>query len=110
VLHRRIAARFDAMLECGLVDELRALRRRFDLSPDLPSMRSVGYRQAWQHIDGEFGAATLRDRGIFATRQFAKRQLTWLRAIESQAFDPLQPGFERSVAGWLDTQLPTLGA
>jgi len=110
VLHQRIADRFDAMLEAGLVDELRGLRRRFNLSPDLPSMRSVGYRQAWQHIDGEFGAATLRDRGIFATRQFAKRQLTWLRAIESQAFDPLQPGFERSVAGWLDTQLPTLGA
>jgi tRNA dimethylallyltransferase len=82
LLHQRIEARFDAMLKAGLVDELRALRGRYALSPALPSMRTVGYRQAWQFLEGEFDAATLRDRGIFATRQLAKRQLTWLRATQ----------------------------
>ena len=78
-LHERIAARFDSMLAAGLVAEVQALRTRYTLHTDLPSMRSVGYRQAWAHLDGEYDAATLRDRGIFATRQLAKRQLTWLR-------------------------------
>ena len=77
-LHERIAARFDAMLATGLVDELRALRARGDLHPGLPSMRCVGYRQAWAALDsGELGS--LREAGIAATRQLAKRQLTWLR-------------------------------
>ncbi len=78
-LHARIAARFDAMLEAGLVDEVRALRARPGLHGDLPSMAAVGYRQAWQYLDGELDAAGLRERGIVATRQLAKRQLTWLR-------------------------------
>jgi tRNA dimethylallyltransferase len=87
-LHRRIATRFDAMLAAGLVEELEALRARYDLHPGLPSMRCVGYRQAWCHLEGEYGRAELRDRGIFATRQLAKRQLTWLRAWPGlQAFD-----------------------
>jgi tRNA dimethylallyltransferase len=89
VLHRRIADRFDTMLAGGLVDEMRGLRARFALTPDLPSMRAVGYRQAWQHLDGEFDAAALRDRGIFATRQLAKRQLTWLRSTQATVFDSL---------------------
>ncbi|MCL4802078.1 MAG: tRNA (adenosine(37)-N6)-dimethylallyltransferase MiaA [Burkholderiales bacterium] len=80
VLHRRIAERFDAMLAAGLVAELAALRSRYALSPDLPSMRCVGYRQAWEHLDGRISRDELRDRGIFATRQLAKRQLTWLRS------------------------------
>ena len=89
-LHRRIESRFDAMLERGLVEELRALRERHALWPGLPSMRCVGYRQAWQHLEGEFGRNELRDRGIFATRQFAKRQLTWLRAMKTvRSFDCL---------------------
>jgi len=92
VLHRRIADRFDTMLAEGLVDELRDLRARFALTPDLPSMRAVGYRQAWQHLDGELDAAALRDRGIFASRQLAKRQLTWLRSTQANAFDPLDAG------------------
>ena len=92
VLHRRIADRFDTMLAAGLVDELRDLRARFALTPELPSMRAVGYRQAWQHLDGEFDAATLRDRGIFASRQLAKRQLTWLRSTHANAFNPLDSG------------------
>jgi tRNA dimethylallyltransferase len=82
-LHRRIEKRFDAMLERGLVEELRLLRERHALRPDLPSMRCVGYRQAWQYLEGEIGMKELRDRGVSATRQLAKRQLTWLRAIRA---------------------------
>jgi len=91
VLHERIARRFDAMLEQGLVDELRDLRQRYVLTPDLPSMRCVGYRQAWEFLDGESTAAELRERGIAATRQLAKRQLTWLRGMEHvEEFDCLR--------------------
>ncbi|WP_375591859.1 tRNA (adenosine(37)-N6)-dimethylallyltransferase MiaA [Chitiniphilus eburneus] len=81
-LHERIARRFDAMLAQGLLDEVRMLRERYTLSLDLPSMRCVGYRQAWEYLDGEIEAATMRDKGIFATRQLAKRQLTWLRGMD----------------------------
>lgn len=85
-LHERIALRFDAMLAAGLLDEVRRLRARGDLHAGLPSMRCVGYRQAWEALDaqrhGDPGAlASLRERGIFATRQLAKRQLTWLRGM-----------------------------
>ena len=80
-LHERIAQRFDAMLATGFADEVRALRARGDLHADLPSMRCVGYRQAWEALDGEFPMSELRDRGIFATRQLAKRQITWLRSM-----------------------------
>jgi tRNA dimethylallyltransferase len=88
-LHEAIARRFDAMLAAGLVEELSALRRRYALTPGLPSMRCVGYRQAWAYLDGAIDAETLRSRGIAATRQLAKRQFTWLRATEAQALDPL---------------------
>ena len=82
VLHARIAARFDAMLDGGgLVDEVKALRARGDLHPGLPSMRCVGYRQAWEYLDGSIDRAALRETGIIATRQLAKRQLTWLRSM-----------------------------
>ena len=80
-LHERIAQRFDAMLDRGLVEEVRALRARGDLHPDLPSMRCVGYRQVWEMLDGHSSPALMRDKGIFATRQLAKRQLTWLRSM-----------------------------
>jgi tRNA dimethylallyltransferase len=80
-LHARIAVRFDAMLQDGLIEEVRALRRRFALDPRLPSMRCVGYRQVWDHLAGNYDRATLRERGIAATRQLAKRQLTWLRSL-----------------------------
>jgi tRNA dimethylallyltransferase len=90
-LHARIAQRFDTMLEQGLLDEVRALRQRGDLKPDLPAIRAVGYRQAWEHLDGLYDAAGLRDKGIFATRQLAKRQITWLRSeLDARAFDPEQ--------------------
>ena len=80
-LHGRIEKRFDAMLAAGFLDEVKALRARGDLNPDLPSMRCVGYRQAWQALDGNFPIAELRDKGIIATRQLAKRQITWLRSM-----------------------------
>ena len=80
-LHARIAQRFDAMLAQGFLDEVLALRARGDLHPDLPSMRCVGYRQAWEALDGLWPMAELRDKGIFATRQLAKRQITWLRSM-----------------------------
>jgi tRNA dimethylallyltransferase len=80
-LHDRIAQRFDAMLAAGFLDEVRGLRARADLHAALPSMRSVGYRQAWEALDGLYPPASVRERGIAATRQLAKRQLTWLRAM-----------------------------
>jgi len=88
-LHERIAQRFDAMLDVGFVDEVRLLRARGDLHPDLPSMRCVGYRQAWEELDLQalqpagtpLNRAALRERGVAATRQLAKRQITWLRSM-----------------------------
>ena len=80
-LHARIAQRFDAMLASGFVDEVKTLRARGDLNTDLPAMRCVGYRQAWEALDGTSPMAELRDKGIFATRQLAKRQITWLRSM-----------------------------
>ena len=80
-LHERIAQRFDAMLRAGLVDELKALRSRFRLTLGMPSMRAVGYRQVWQYLEGELDEATMREQAIAATRQLAKRQLTWLRSF-----------------------------
>jgi len=103
VLHARIAARFDAMLAGGLVDEVRALRARGDLSPSLPSMRSVGYRQAWQWLDTGERIETLRQAGIAATRQLAKRQLTWLRTMDERvAIDPFAADAFDQVADALD--------
>ncbi|MES2105986.1 MAG: tRNA (adenosine(37)-N6)-dimethylallyltransferase MiaA [Pseudomonadota bacterium] len=81
ILHQRIATRFDTMLEQGFLDEVRALRQRGDLHPNLPSIRCVGYRQAWEYLDGACTLEDMRERGIIATRQLAKRQLTWLRSI-----------------------------
>ncbi|MGD8176026.1 tRNA (adenosine(37)-N6)-dimethylallyltransferase MiaA [Marinimicrobium sp. ARAG 43.8] len=85
VLHQRIAQRFDIMLERGLLDEVQALRARSDLHPALPAIRAVGYRQVWEYFDGLDGVGEavspdrMRERGIIATRQLAKRQVTWLR-------------------------------
>jgi len=84
VLHARIAARFDQMLAAGLVDEVRALRARYRLDPAMPSMRCVGYRQVWEYLDGETDLETTRFRGIAATRQLAKRQLTWQRQFRER--------------------------
>lgn len=98
VLHARIATRFDQMLTAsdddprGLIAEVKTLRARGDLHPSLPSMRCVGYRQAWEYLDGEIDRAALRETGIIATRQLAKRQLTWLRSMpERIVTDCLRP-------------------
>ena len=89
-LHARIAARIDGMLAAGFLDEVWSLRARGDLHDDLPALRAVGYRQAWQHLDGRFDAAEFRDRAVFATRQLAKRQITWLRSeVDARVIDPL---------------------
>lgn len=94
VLHRRIEKRFDLMLEHGFLDEVRRLRALPQMAQvaaplDLPAVRAVGYRQAWQFLEGQGSAAEFRDKGIFATRQLAKRQLTWLRGeLDARWFDP----------------------
>lgn len=109
VLHARIARRFDAMLGAGLLDEVRGLRAlpRLAAHPaplDLPAIRAVGYRQAWEHLDGACDAAEFRERGIAATRQLAKRQLTWLRGeLDALWFDPEGQGaaIDRAVTRFL---------
>ena len=90
VLHERLSRRFRAMMAGGFLNEVKGLRQRGDLTARHPSMRSVGYRQLWAHLDGEYGLEEAEQRGIFATRQLAKRQLTWLRA--------------EKVPGWLDPE------
>jgi len=95
-LHQRIALRFEQMMAAGFMDEVKALRARGDLHPDLPSMRCVGYRQAWEGLDAGWTEAQICERGIFATRQLAKRQITWLRSVpqrrvvEAQEVDAVQ--------------------
>ncbi len=90
-LHRRIAQRFDAMLATGLIDEVAMLRRKYRLDAGLPSMRCVGYRQVWEMLEGQMPRGELRDRGVFATRQLAKRQLTWLKSMDKlHVIDPLK--------------------
>lgn len=98
-LHARIAQRLDAMLAQGFLDEVRALRARGDLHADLPSMRAVGYRQAWQHLDGATDVHRFRELALFATRQLAKRQITWLRS------DPALRLFDADRAGVRDRVL-----
>ena len=89
VLHERIAQRFEQMMADGFLDEVRRLRADPRLHPDLPSMRAVGYRQAWHHLDGDTDAGEFRAQAIAATRQLAKRQITWLRAqADARWFDP----------------------
>jgi tRNA dimethylallyltransferase len=97
-LHDAIARRFDAMLASGLVDELVRLRATYALDPAMPSMRCVGYRQAWQFLEGEIDADRLRAAGIAATRQLAKRQITWLRSTPATTFAPGDPGIVAFVA------------
>ena len=108
-LHEAIAERFDAMLAQGLVDELAALRERYALAPALPSMRAVGYRQAWRHLDGEIDAIELRRSGVAATRQLAKRQLTWLRATNALVFDPFDAATPGGVARAVEARLHAPG-
>ncbi len=106
VLHERIAQRFDAMLKQGLLEELEFLKARYALTPNLPAMRCVGYRQAWQYLEGEYNAAEMRELGIIATRQLAKRQLTWLRGMEGVAqFDCLAADLAHRVRSTISAEI-----
>ncbi|HTJ96378.1 MAG TPA: tRNA (adenosine(37)-N6)-dimethylallyltransferase MiaA [Rhodocyclaceae bacterium] len=97
-LHERIALRFEEMLSQGLIAETEALRAKYTLHGDLPSMRCVGYRQVWEMLEGQIPPQELRDRGIFATRQFAKRQITWLNSLPNLAlFDCLKPELAETI-------------
>ena len=96
-LHLNIEKRFDAMLRAGLIDEVKELKKRYDLNADLPSMRAVGYRQVWSFLEGKTTEGAMREEAIAATRQLAKRQITWLRSFP----DLLRldaGGFERAAA------------
>ncbi len=105
VLHTQIAERFEIMLELGFIGEVRRLRQRYQLNASLPSMRAVGYRQVWQYLDGELTLAGLREKGKAATRQLAKRQLTWLRAMPGVArFDCLTDDVADQVAAFVASQ------
>lgn len=105
-LHERIAERFDAMLAAGLLDEVHRLRATYPLTREHAAMRCVGYRQAWDHLEGKTDAATFRAQAIAATRQLAKRQLTWLRAWSGAAvFDCLRPDLPERVDEWLRAAL-----
>ena len=106
VLHARIGERFAAMLAAGLVDEVKALREKYRLDAGLPSMRCVGYRQVWEMLEGDLPASELRERGIYATRQFAKRQLTWLRGMtDLSLIDPLAADATAAVLAAVDAPL-----
>jgi tRNA dimethylallyltransferase len=105
-LHRRIAERFDAMLASGLIEEVRALRQRYELTSSMPSMRCVGYRQVWDVLEGTRTQRDLRERGIAATRQLAKRQLTWLRSTPAATLDCLAPDLPRRIAELVDARAP----
>jgi tRNA dimethylallyltransferase len=103
LLHERIARRFDLMLQQGFIEEVEALFRRGDLHPDLPSIRCVGYRQVWNYLAGEWDRETMRERGIIATRQLAKRQFTWLRSESNLAwFDSLSEKLLEKTLKFLD--------
>ena len=111
VLHERIAARFDAMLDAGLIQEVKNLREEYALEASMPSMRCVGYRQVWQHLNGEFGYDALREQGVAATRQLAKRQLTWLRSMDDLTeFDCLAPDLPDLVLQYIRQELEALFA
>ena len=106
-LHDRIAARFEAMLELGLIGELRKLREDYALDLSMPSMRCVGYRQTWDYLDDKITLAQLREQVIAATRQLAKRQLTWLRAMKGVTkFDCLAEDLSEQVLAHLRRHLP----
>jgi tRNA dimethylallyltransferase len=110
-LHAEIEKRFDAMLEAGLVAEVERLREEYGLDASMPSMRCVGYRQAWQHLVNRSSVEELRSEGIAATRQLAKRQLTWLRSMtDVTVFDTPQPDLGERVLEYVRRELEALEA
>lgn len=108
-LHKRIEQRFDDMLSNGFLDEVKVLRARGDLTPDLPAMRCVGYRQAWEALDGTLPMSELRDRGVFATRQLAKRQITWLRSLPQRTvLEAEGENVLKQALAWVDRHMSTI--
>jgi tRNA dimethylallyltransferase len=111
-LHQRIAWRFEQMLQQGFVDEVRRLYQRGDLHTGLPSIRAVGYRQVWEYLDGLYDYDSMRERGIIATRQLAKRQITWLRSwpdlhwLETDSPDLLTSALKILEANAIFSELP----
>jgi tRNA dimethylallyltransferase len=106
LLHERIALRLDRMVDAGFVDEMKRLRERPGLVAGCPAMRSVGYRQFWQYLDGEINLEEARDRALFATRQLAKRQITWLRSETKVLLaNPLEAGVIDAISGFLAQSL-----
>ncbi|HEY1059983.1 MAG TPA: tRNA (adenosine(37)-N6)-dimethylallyltransferase MiaA [Limnobacter sp.] len=109
VLHTRIAERFVQMLNSGFIDEVVSLRQRYVLNTTMPSMRCVGYRQVWEYLDGEVDHSTMVDKGVAATRQLAKRQITWLRSMPNKTtVDPLQPNWLELAKPWLHSTVDAL--
>jgi tRNA dimethylallyltransferase len=109
VLHQRIAQRYQTMVTKGFIDEVKALRRRKDCHTDLPSIRAVGYRQAWAHLSGEYDEEEMIEKAIIATRQMAKRQLTWLRAQPDGVWFDSGPDLPLAqVASYICNQCPEL--
>lgn len=105
VLHDRISQRFAAMLEAGLIDEVRMIREQFHVDGAMPSMRCVGYRQVCMYLDNEISFARMQETGVFATRQLAKRQLTWLRSMSGlQIFDCLENKLARQIIDFIRAQ------
>ncbi len=105
VLHDRISQRFATMLEAGLIDEVRMIREQFHVNGDMPSMRCVGYRQVCMYLDNEISFARMQETGVFATRQLAKRQLTWLRSMSGlQIFDCLENRLARQIIDLIQAQ------
>lgn len=108
VLHAKIALRFQQMLDKGFIDEVRTLYQREDLNTNMPAIRAVGYRQAWSYLAGDINLEELREQGIAATRQLAKRQFTWLRReTDAQWFYTEEANVLTQVSNYLSTQLPS---
>jgi tRNA dimethylallyltransferase len=107
VLHERIRSRFEAMLELGLIDEVRSLKKKYRLNASLPSMRAVGYRQVWEYLEGRLDKEALKEKAVAATRQLAKRQLTWLRSFPDLI--RLDAGSAQDAASALHRLLARLG-
>ena len=107
-LHKNIATRLDQMFQQGFVDEVQTLRLNETLSPDLPAIRAVGYRQVWEHLDGDYSLSEAKDRSLFATRQLAKRQITWLRKeSELNKIDPFERGWQSHLKMSIENFFPS---
>jgi tRNA dimethylallyltransferase len=102
LLHQKIKARFEAMLQLGLIDEVKGLKKKYRLSAAMPSMRAVGYRQVWEYLEGRYDKEALKERAVAATRQLAKRQLTWLRSFtDVPALDSGEAALDRLLHSFL---------